>query len=70
MVPELGCSNSQVHIITEHIGNIDWDISLSRNPMASRYVEIVIMKHENNVVLVAGLIPVNSAILKNSRSAI
>ena len=28
------------------------------------------LKQENNVVLVAGLIPVNSAILKNSSSAI
>ena len=70
IVPDFGCSNNQVHIPTEHIGNIELYISLSRNPIASKYVEIVIMKHENNVVFVAGLIPVNSAILKNSSSAI
>ena len=69
IVPDLGCSNNQVHIPTEQIGNIELYISLSRNPMVSRYVEIVIIKHENNVVLVAGFIPVNSAILKNSSSA-
>ena len=70
IVPDLGCSNNHVHIPTEQIGNIELYISLSRNPIVSRYVEIVIMKHENNVVLVAGFIPVNSAILKNSSSAI
>ena len=69
-MPDFGCSNNHVHIPTEHIGNIELYISLSRNPITSRYVAIVIMKQENNVVLVAGLIPVNSAILKNSRSAI
>ena len=68
-MPDLGCSNNHVHITTEHIGNIELYISLSRKPIASRYVDIVIIKHENNVVLVAGLIPVNSAILKNSTSA-
>ena len=60
-MPDLGCSNNHVHIPTEHIGNIEWDISVSRISTASRYVEIIIMKHENNVVLVAGLIPVDSA---------
>ena len=32
-------------------------------------VEIIIMKDENNVVFVAGFIPLNSAILKNSNDA-
>ena len=69
MVPDFGCSNNQVHIPTEHIGNIELYISLSRNPIDSKYVEIIIIKHENIVVLVAGFIPVNSAILKNSSNA-
>ena len=70
IVPDLGCNNNHVHIPTEHIGSIEVYISLSINPIASRYVEIIIMKHENIVVLVAGFIPVNSAILKNSSRAI
>ena len=59
-----------MHIPTEHIGRIEPDISLSRKPIDSRCVEIMIIKHENNVVLVAGLITVNYDILKNSSSAI
>ena len=70
IVPDFGWSNNHVHIPTAHIGKMELYISLSRNPMASRYVEIVMMKDENKVVFVAGLIPVNSAILKNSSSAI
>ena len=69
IVPGFGCKSNQVHIPTELIGKIEFDISPSSTPMVSRYVEIIIMKDENNVVFVAGFIPLNSAILKNSNNA-
>ena len=37
--------------------------------MYKRQVEIIITKDEHNVVFVAGFIPLNSAILKNSNNA-
>ena len=69
IVPDFGCKSNQVHIPTEQIGKIDLDTSPSSRPMVSRYVEIMITKDENNVVFVAGFIPLNSAILKNSNNA-
>ena len=68
-MPGFGCKSNQVHITTEQIGRIEFDISLSSKPMVSKKVEIMIMKDENNVVFVAGFIPLNSAILKNSNNA-
>ena len=69
IVPGFGCKSIQVHIPTEQIGKIEFDISPSSTPVDSRWVEIIIMKDENNVVFVAGYIPLNSAILKNSNNA-
>ncbi len=67
--PVIGCNNNQPHIAAPDNGSIASDISIETNPLEDNCVKKSKIWQATNVVLVAGLIPVNSAILKNSRRA-
>ena len=70
MEPVTGCNNNQPQIAAPDNGNIASDISIEIYPREDNWVHKSNNWQANNVVLVAGLIPVNSAIRKNSRRAI
>ena len=69
MEPVTGWSNNQPQIAAPDNGKIASDISIDIYPWEDNWVKKSNIWQANNVVLVAGLIPVNSAILKNSRRA-
>ena len=69
MEPVTGCSNNQPQIAAPDKGKIASDISIEIYPREDNWVKKSNIWQASNVVLVAGLIPVNSAILKNSRRA-
>ena len=69
MEPVTGCSNNQPQIAAPDNGKIASDISIEIYPIEDNCVKKSNIWQANNVVLVAGLMPVNSAILKNSRRA-
>ena len=67
--PVTGCSNNQPQIAAPDKGKIASDISIDTYPHEDNCVKKSNIWQATNVVLVAGLIPVNSAIRKNSRRA-
>ena len=69
MEPVTGWSNNQPQIAAPDNGKIASDISIDIYPWEDSWVKKSNIWQANNVVLVAGLIPVNSAIRKNSRRA-
>ena len=70
MEPVTGCNNNQPQIAAPDNGKMASDISKEIYPIEDNWVKKSNIWQANNVVLVAGLIPVNSAIRKNSRRAI
>ena len=67
--PVIGWSNNQPQIAAPDNGKIASDISIDTYPRADNWVKKSNIWQATNVVLVAGLIPVNSAIRKYSKRA-
>ena len=67
--PVIGCSNNQPQIAAPDNGKIALEISIDTYPQEDNWVKKSNIWHATNVVLVAGLIPVNSVVRKNSRRA-